>query len=81
MRLQQAKLTQTANSNITHLDALSFALAQPAAFTVNFDSETKYTNRITALAADHISFISSKEYVVKTIAWTVAETVALTLGW
>jgi hypothetical protein len=78
--ISSASFAQTANLNITLSDVLSFSVTQPAALTVNFDSETKYTNGITALATDHISVISSKGYVVKAIAGTVTGTAALTPG-
>jgi hypothetical protein len=78
--LSSASFAQTANLNITLSDVLSFTVTQPAALTVNFDSETKYTNGITALATDHISVVSSKGYVVKAIAGTVTGTAALTPG-
>jgi hypothetical protein len=68
---------QTANLNITLSDVLSFTVSQPASLSVNFDSETKYTNGITALATDHISVISSKGYIIKAKAGTVTGTAAL----
>ena len=78
--ISSASYAQTANLNITLSDVLSFTVTQPAALTVNFDSEIKYTSGITALATDHISVISSKGYVVKAIAGTVTGTAALTSG-
>ena len=78
--ISSASFAQTANLNITLSDVLSFTITQPAALTVNFDSEIKYTSGITALATDHISVISSKGYVVKAIAGTVTGTAALTPG-
>jgi len=78
--ISSASFAQTANLNITLSDVLSFTVTQPAALTVNFDSEIKYTSGITALATDHISVISSKGYVVKAIAGTVTGTAALTPG-
>ncbi|MGV3686262.1 MAG: hypothetical protein ACO1NS_11585 [Daejeonella sp.] len=75
-----ASFAQTANLNITLSDVLSFSVTQPAALTVNFDNETKYSNGITALATDHISVVSSKGYVVKAIAGTITGTAALTPG-
>ncbi len=78
--LSSASFAQTANLNITLSDVLSFSVTQPAALTVNFDSEAKYTSGITALATDHISVVSSKGYVVKAIAGTVTGTAALTPG-
>lgn len=71
---------QTANLNITLSDVLSFTVSQPAALNVNFDSETKYTNGITALATDHISVVSSRGYVIKAKAGTVTGTAALLPG-
>ena len=78
--ISSASFAQTANLNVTLSDVLSFTVTQPAALTVNFDSEIKYTSGITALATDHISVISSKGYVVKAIAGTVTGTAALTPG-
>lgn len=75
-----ASFAQTANLNITLSDVLSFSVTQPAGLNVTFDSETKYTDGITALATDHISVISSKGYIVKAIAGTVSGTAALTPG-
>lgn len=70
----------TANLNITLSDVLSFSVNQPASLDVNFDTETKYTSGITALAVDHITVTSSKGYVVKAIAGTVTGTAALSPG-
>ncbi len=78
--INSASFAQTANLNITLSDVLSFSVTQPAGLNVTFDSETKYTDGITALATDHISVISSKGYVVKAIAGTVSGTAALTAG-
>ncbi len=78
--LGSASFAQTANLNITLSDVLSFSVTQPAALTVNFDTEAKYTSGITALATDHISVVSSKGYIVKAIAGTVTGTAALTPG-
>jgi len=78
--ISSASFAQTANLNITLSDVLSFTVTQPAALTVNFDTETKYTNGVTALATDHISVVSSKGYVVKAIAGTVSGAAALTSG-
>ncbi|SKB48663.1 hypothetical protein [Daejeonella lutea] len=78
--ISSASFAQTANLNITLSDVLSFSVTQPAALTVNFDTEEKYTNGITALATDHISVVSSKGFVVKAIAGTVTGTAALTPG-
>jgi len=68
----------TANLNISLSDVLSFNVTQPAELTVNFDSETKYTNGITALAIDHITVISTKGYTVKAISGTITGVSALT---
>jgi len=68
---------QTANLSITLSDVLSFTVSQPAALTVNFDNETKYTNGITALATDHISVVSSKGYIIKAKAGAVTGPSAL----
>jgi hypothetical protein len=78
--LSNSSFAQTANLNITLSDVLSFTVTQPAALSVTFDNETKYTNGITALVTDHISVVSSKGYVVKAIAGTVTGTAALTPG-
>ena len=79
-QLSSASFAQTAKLNITLSDVLSFSVTQPAALTVNFDSETKYTNGITSLATDHISVVSSKGYIVKAIAGAVTGSAALTPG-
>jgi hypothetical protein len=71
---------QTANLNITISDVLSFTVSQPAGLSVNFDSETKYNNGITALATDHISVVSSRGYVIKAKAGTVTGTASLLPG-
>jgi hypothetical protein len=75
--ISNISFAQTANLNITPSDVLSFTVTQPAALDVNFDSETKYTNGITALAADHINVVSSRGYVVKAIAGTITGTASL----
>jgi hypothetical protein len=59
---------QTANLNITLSDVLSMTVSQPASLTVDFDSETKYTNGINALAVDHISVVSNRGYLVKVVS-------------
>jgi hypothetical protein len=59
---------QTANLNITLSDVLSMTVSQPASLTVDFDSETKYTNGVNALAVDHISVVSNRGYLVKVIS-------------
>lgn len=69
--LGTASFAQTANLNITLSDVLSFSVTQPSTLDVNFDSEEKYTNGITALATDHVSVVSSRGYIVKAIAGTV----------
>jgi len=71
---------QTANLNITLSDVLSFTVTQPAALSVNFDSEVKYNTGITALATDHISVVSSRGYTIKVKAGTVTGTAALAPG-
>ncbi len=78
--LSSTLFAQTANLNITLSDILSFSVTQPAALTVNFDTEAKYTSGITAVATDHISVVSSRGYVVKAIAGAVTGTAALTPG-
>ncbi len=78
--ISSASFAQTANLNITLSDVLSFSVTQPAALTVTFDTEAKYTNGITAVATDHISVVSSKGYVVKAIAGAVTGSAALTPG-
>ncbi|NCI50412.1 hypothetical protein GWC95_10800 [Sediminibacterium roseum] len=71
---------QTANLNITLSDVLSFTVSQPAGLSVNFDSESKYNNGITALATDHISVVSSRGYVIKAKAGTVTGSASLLPG-
>lgn len=78
--ISTASFAQTGNLNITLSDFLAFTVTQPASLNVNFDSETKYTNGITALATDHINVISSRGYVVKAVAGTVTGGAALTPG-
>jgi hypothetical protein len=71
---------QTANLNITLADVLSFSVTQPASLDVNFDTEAKYTNGITALATDHVSVTSSKGYIVKAVAGSVTGSAELAPG-
>jgi hypothetical protein len=71
---------QTANLNITLSDVLSFTVSQPAALSVNFDSETKYNDGITALATDHISVVSSRGYTIKAKAGTITGSASLPAG-
>ncbi|MDP3469582.1 MAG: hypothetical protein Q8S11_14680 [Daejeonella sp.] len=78
--LSTKSFAQTANLNITISDVLSFSVTQPASLDVNFDTETKYTNGITALATDHVSVTSSRGYVVKAIAGTVTGSAAIAPG-
>ena len=78
--LSNKSFAQTANLNITLSDVLSFSVTQPASLDVNFDTEAKYTNGITALATDHVSVTSSRGYVVKAIAGTVTGSAALAPG-
>lgn len=78
--ISTGSFAQTANLNITLSDVIEFTVTQPSELTVNFDSETKYTDGITALATDHISVKSSKGYVVKAIAGTVTGPSSLTPG-
>lgn len=78
--LSTKSFAQTANLNITISDVLSFSVTQPASLDVNFDTETKYTNGITALATDHVSVVSSRGYVVKAIAGTVTGSAAIAPG-
>ena len=75
-----ASFAQTANLNITLSDVLSFSVTQPSTLDVNFDSEEKYTNGITALATDHVSVVSSRGYIVKAIAGTVTGTGSIAPG-
>ncbi len=67
----------TASLNIIISDILSFSVTQPSSLNVNFDSEAKYTNGITALATDHLSVTSSAGYVVKVVAGSVTGPSAL----
>ena len=78
--LSTKSFAQTANLNITLSDVLSFSVSQPASLDVNFDTEAKYTNGITALATDHVTVTSSKGYVVKAIAGSVSGSAALAPG-
>jgi hypothetical protein len=70
--LSTKSFAQTANLNITISDVLSFKVSQPASLDVNFDTEEKYTNGITALATDHVSVVSSRGYVVRAVAGKVS---------
>lgn len=72
-----ASAQQTANLNITLSDVLSFTVNQPGSLTVNFDTEEKYSNGITALAVDHITVVSSKGFTVKAVSGTIQGTSAL----
>jgi hypothetical protein len=78
--LSTASFAQTANLNITLSDVLSFSVSQPSSLDVNFDTEEKYTNGITALATDHVSVVSSRGYVVKAVAGTVTGTASIAPG-
>jgi hypothetical protein len=69
-----------ANLNITLSDVLSFTVTQPSSLDVNFNSEDKYTNGITALAPDHVSVTSSRGYVVKAVAGTVTGLASISPG-
>lgn len=69
-----------ANLNITLSDVLSFTVTQPGSLDVNFDTEDKYTNGITALAPDHVSVTSSRGYVVKAVAGTVTGLASISPG-
>lgn len=71
---------QTVSLNITLSDVLSFSVTQPTSLNVNFDTEAKYTNGITALATDHVTVTSARGYVVKVVAGTVTGTAALAPG-
>jgi fibronectin type 3 domain-containing protein len=57
-------------------DVVSFSVTQPSSLDVNFDTEAKYTNGITALATDHVSVVSSRGYVVKAVAGTGSTSIA-----
>lgn len=59
---------QTANLNITLSNVLSMVVSQPSNLTIDFDSETKYTNGISVTAVDHISVVSNKGFLIKVIA-------------
>lgn len=78
--LNTASAQVAATLNITLGDVLSFSVTQPSSLNVNFDTEAKYTNGITALATDHITVTSSQGYVVKVVAGTVSGTAALSPG-
>jgi len=83
--LSTNSFAQTAKLNINISDVLSFNVTQPASLDVDFDSEEKYVNGITALATDHVSVVSSRGFVVRVMAGKVSgsseiepETVELT---
>lgn len=78
--LSTASFAQIANLNITLSDVLSFSVTQPGTLDVNFDTEDKYTNGITAFASDHVSVTSSKGYIVKAIAGTVTGLASISPG-
>jgi hypothetical protein len=78
--LSTASFAQIANLNITLSDVLSFTVTQPGSLNVNFDTEDKYTNGITALASDHVSVTSSRGYVVKAVAGTVTGLASISPG-
>lgn len=78
--ISSATFAQTANLNITLSDVLSFTVTQPNDLNVNFNTEEKYSNGITAVATDHISVVSSKGYIVKAVAGTVTGTALLAPG-
>ena len=78
--LSTASFAQIANLNITLSDVLSFTVTQPGSLDVNFDTEDKYTNGITALASDHVSVTSSRGYVVKAVAGTVTGSASISPG-
>jgi hypothetical protein len=78
--LSTASFAQIANLNITLSDVLSFTVTQPASLDVNFNTEEKYTNGITALATDHVSVTSSKGYIVKAVAGTVTGSASISPG-
>lgn len=75
-----ASFAQVANLNITLSDVLSFSVTQPGSLDVNFDTEEKYTNGITALASDHVSITSSRGYIVKAVAGTVTGLASISPG-
>jgi hypothetical protein len=62
---------QTASLNIILADILSFSVTQPTSLNVDFDTEAKYSNGITALATDHISVTSSSGFVVRVRAGSI----------
>lgn len=78
--LSTASFAQIANLNITLSDVLSFTVTQPSSLDVNFNTEDKYTNGITALAPDHVSVTSSRGYVVKAVAGTVTGSASISPG-
>lgn len=75
-----SSFAQTANLNITLSNVLSFSVTQPTELNVNFDTEAKYTNGISATATDHISVVSSAGYTVKATAGSVTGLAALAPG-
>lgn len=80
LTISNVSFAQIANLNITLSDVLSFSVTQPGSLDVNFDTEDKYTNGITALASDHVSITSSKGYIVKAVAGTVTGLASISPG-
>ncbi|MGV3686375.1 MAG: hypothetical protein ACO1NS_12160 [Daejeonella sp.] len=78
--LNTGSFAQTASLNIILADILSFSVTQPASLNVNFDTEAKYTNGITALATDHVSVTSSSGFIVKVVAGSVTGSANLAPG-
>lgn len=78
--LSTTSFAQTASLNIILADILSFSVTQPAALTVNFNTEAKYTNGITAVATDHVSVTSSSGFIVRVVAGSVTGSANLAPG-
>ncbi len=67
---QAPTLTENATLNITLSSVLSFSVASPNV-NVDFDTETKYTDGITAAVPNHIVVVSSRGYIVTAKAGTI----------
>jgi len=70
--VSKAQTTGTANLNITLSNVLSMTVTQPASLSVDFNTEQKYSDGITALAVDHISVISNKGFLIKAVSGIIS---------
>lgn len=66
--MSNAMFAQSVNMAITLMDALSFTVNQPDFLPGDEKGKDKNSNRIEAIASDHISVVSSRGYVVKAIS-------------